>query len=619
MADSLNILCADIGTTSLKMGIISQKGEVLCSVQKFFLSKDKSFIANEWFTSFKEGYKELKNYEINAICISGNGPTIVSENGRTLLWNEKTNESINIPKTSSLYIPRFLSFKKMYSDDWTSSNYIFSCPEFLVFKITNKAITVLPEERFKKAYWTNSELKKFNIEAEKIPPFIFPGNEAGIVSETFANETGLSKVPVFCTGPDFIAALLGTKTVQPKKLCDRCGSSEGINLCSEKPVFKEGFRCLPSVIQGLWNISVLIPESGSLLSDYRKEISAIEKKELSWKEIIDYSLDDKNSEGYRILSELSLSVKNAILSLKKLSKENSICFPSTMSVTGGQAKNTRWLTKKAYDTQMNLQVCNFPDAELTGNAVTALYGLGLFKSLQEASLKTVFTTEKILKTPENNEIKVFNIPKKITTIIFDIDSTLYTSPLYAFEQVDSQIRFWAKKQGLTARDARNKISEFRKNWSKENDGKKISLGNTLLHFGVTIQESIEMRKKLLEPQKFLHKDEKLIKTIKSLKKKYKIICVTNNPVLPARKTLKALGISSLIPTIIGLDTSGKSKPAEEPFLLALKETASLTEECVSVGDRFDMDLRIPLEMGMGGILVRGVDDVYTIEEILQKN
>ena len=38
--------------------------------------------------------------------------------------------------------------------------------------------------------------------------------------------------------------------------------------------------------------------------------------------------------------------------------------------------------------------------------------------------------------------------------------------------------------------------------------------------------------------------------------------------LPARKTLEAIGIASLIPDIIGLDTCGKSKPALEPFQLA---------------------------------------------------
>lgn len=623
MEKTLNILCADIGTTSLKMGIISQKGEVLCSVQKFFSNKNDSFLANQWLLAFKAGCAELSatSVQISAICISGNGPTLAAENGRTLLWNATLSEEIKsaAQKTKSLYIPQFLAFKKNFPDEWNSSRYIFSGPEFVVFKLTGNAISVLPEKRFEPAYWNKTELEKFGIEAEKIPEFVPLGHNAGNATKAAVKEFGIPEVPVFCGGSDFITALLGTATVEPGKICDRSGSSEGINLCAEKPVFKEGFRTLPSAIPGLWNISVIIPESGSILNEYKNEISLLEKKELSWKEIIDYSLDDKNSEGYRILCGLSKSVKNAVLALKKLAQENGLAFCGTMNVTGGQAKNERWLEKKAFDCGINLEICNTPDSELTGNAVVALYGLGIFENLQEAAEKIVFGTKKFLaEPPKIKKIKIFKIPQNLKTIIFDIDLTLYTSPAYAFEQVDVQLRYWAKKRGITAREARNEISEFRKNWSKQHGGKKISLGNTLKNFGVTIQESVEMRRNLLEPANFLSRDEKLIETIKILKQKYKIICVTNNPVLPARKTLDALGISELIPKIIGLDTSGKSKPALEPFELALKETGSKAEECLSVGDRYDMDLSLPLEMGMGAILVGGVSDVYLLPEILKE-
>ena len=216
-------------------------------------------------------------------------------------------------------------------------------------------------------------------------------------------------------------------------------------------------------------------------------------------------------------------------------------------------------------------------------------------------------------------MKLYSIPRKIKTFIFDIDGTLYTSPEFVAEQVDVQIRHYAHINGISEDSARNMIEDYRKKWSAEHGGKKISLGNTLTNFGVTINESVEMRRKLLEPGDFLKKDDRLIKTIEALRKKYKIICVTNNPVLPAKKTLEALGISCLIPKIIGLDTSGKSKPAYEPFLLALKETGSRAEECIAVGDRYDMDLSVPLEMGMGAILVGGVSDVYLLPEILENN
>ena len=215
-------------------------------------------------------------------------------------------------------------------------------------------------------------------------------------------------------------------------------------------------------------------------------------------------------------------------------------------------------------------------------------------------------------------MKTYNIPKNLQTIIFDIDSTLYTNAAYAFEQVDCQVREYAKITGLTADQARKKVAAYRKEFAAKNEGKKVSLGNTLLAFGIPIEQSVEWRKNLLEPALFLSLDEKLIQTLTGLKEKYRMICVTNNPVLPARKTLEARGVSAFFPDIVGLDTCFKSKPALEPFQKACEITQSKAENCLAVGDRYDMDIALPLEMGMGGILVSGVEEVYKLPQLLLK-
>lgn len=213
-------------------------------------------------------------------------------------------------------------------------------------------------------------------------------------------------------------------------------------------------------------------------------------------------------------------------------------------------------------------------------------------------------------------MKIYKIPEKLETIIFDIDSTLYTCAAYAFEQVDCQVREFARIRGISADEGRKMVSDYRKKYALENNGKKISLGNTLLSFGIPIEQSVEWRKSLLEPKDFLQTDSALRTALLKLHEKYKLICVTNNPVLPARKTLEAVGVSDLFTDIVGLDTCFKSKPAVEPFQKACEITSSAAENCLSVGDRYDMDIGLPLEMGMGGILVSGVEEVYQLPEIL---
>ncbi|MBR1638158.1 MAG: HAD hydrolase-like protein [Treponema sp.] len=211
-------------------------------------------------------------------------------------------------------------------------------------------------------------------------------------------------------------------------------------------------------------------------------------------------------------------------------------------------------------------------------------------------------------------MKIYKLPEDPEAFIFDIDSTLYTNNAYAFEQVDCQVREFARERGISAEEARRMVSDYRRKFGLENNGKKISLGNTLLAFGVPIEKSVEWRKKLLEPADFLTYDEKLVEELKILSEKYKMICVTNNPVLPARKTLEAIGVSSFFPEIVGLDTCYKSKPALEPFQTACRLLNLPAENCIAVGDRYDMDISLPLEMGMGGILVSGVEDVYQIHK-----
>lgn len=217
-------------------------------------------------------------------------------------------------------------------------------------------------------------------------------------------------------------------------------------------------------------------------------------------------------------------------------------------------------------------------------------------------------------------MKIYKIPSDLRAFIFDIDSTLYTNQAYAFEQVDCQVRQFAKERGISADEARRMVAEYRKQFAAEHNGSKVSLGNTLLSFGVPIEQSVQWRRELLEPADFLRRDEKLIVELKILQKKYQLICVTNNPVLPARKTLDALGISEFFPEIVGLDTCFKSKPALEPFETAVErlskssESGIKAENCIAIGDRYDMDIALPLKMGMGGILVNGVEEVYQIHK-----
>lgn len=346
------VLSVDIGTTSLKAAFITVEGEVVSFSRDDFSKtpaiKSGNFILDDFFSVYYTLLMQTKNDGLDvcvkAIAFSGNGPSLVDERGNILVWHEKVDE---VPNEVSLFLPRILGFKKKYPDAFKTDRYIYSGPEFLIWQLTGKAITILPEKRFESAYWNNALLEKYNIPVQKMPPFVSIGADCGAVQIKGSNLYG---VPVFGVGPDFVAALIGTGTIAEGRLCDRCGSSEGYNLCVSKYISGDGVRSLPSAIPGLWNASVLIPDS------YK------------------YSVEERIEKS-----------KQAIETLKNLAQTNNLPFPKKMVATGGQTKDKQLMAKKAEALGIQIQICHCSDAELLGDACVAWTSLGVYDSLQSAA------------------------------------------------------------------------------------------------------------------------------------------------------------------------------------------------------------------------------------------
>ena len=213
-------------------------------------------------------------------------------------------------------------------------------------------------------------------------------------------------------------------------------------------------------------------------------------------------------------------------------------------------------------------------------------------------------------------MKILRLPPVIRALAFDVDLTLYTNAEYGQYQIDILIKKAGELRGFSSEEMSGRIEDARKDWSLANGGKKASLSNALTTYGISMEENVRLREQLYEPEKYIKEDKRLRETLDKLSRSYTLGVVTNNPVLIARKTLAALGVSDLFPILVGLDTCMVSKPHEKPFVKFSELSGCAPETCVSVGDRYDIDLATPLEMGMGGILVDGVDDVYELAKFL---
>ncbi|MEW5817043.1 MAG: HAD family hydrolase [Spirochaetota bacterium] len=213
-------------------------------------------------------------------------------------------------------------------------------------------------------------------------------------------------------------------------------------------------------------------------------------------------------------------------------------------------------------------------------------------------------------------MKFFNLPEKISGLIFDIDNTLYECEEFIQAQETGLISRLAEEKGKSFSVMKAEIDLYRQKFAVRNGGKRPSLGNTFVEFGIPIPTSADWRESIIVPEDYLTVDMTLAAVLEKLSRRYGLITVTNNPVSTGKRILRALGVEAYFLDVIGLDKSGVSKPHTIPFHLAAEAIGVKPANCVSIGDRYEVDIEIPLSMGMGGVLVEGIQDTYNLTEVL---
>ena len=400
------VLCADIGTSSLKAALITGSGMPAAFSRQMFLRHYTHHAAQEWLPALHDAAGELASQaepaarSIDAICISGNGPTLVAADGRTLLWNAPAPQQppLTAEAAPSLYIPRLLAFKELFPASWDSSALIMSGPEYLIWQLCGSAVTILPEKRYAAAYWSGGALAAAGLGGteSKLAPFVPPATKAGGLSEAAAHvlqHNGLhipAGTPVYCGAPDFISALVGTNTLHPGAVCDRAGSSEGLNLCTALPASAQGLRTLPSPRENLWNASFLLPESGTRFSAVKQKAERLCGRQLAFAAFVRSCMESGGSnpvfaEGWQLMRRTAAQIAGGMDALAAAAEATGTPRPCSITVTGGQAANDDWNQMKADATGMDIVVPVCRDAELLGDAVFAGCGAGEYKSFAEGA------------------------------------------------------------------------------------------------------------------------------------------------------------------------------------------------------------------------------------------
>lgn len=193
--------------------------------------------------------------------------------------------------------------------------------------------------------------------------------------------------------------------------------------------------------------------------------------------------------------------------------------------------------------------------------------------------------------------------KRIKAIGFDVDGTLYHTPQEMSIEVG---KILIEKAAAALMQDPDELAE---EYLKRRD-KYRSNTQTLNSFGLDGERIFQEVWDGIAVEKYVVKDEKLVKMIGKLKQKYRLFLISNGTGAQIERKLSYLGLDfhDFEPRIYCYD-QGWVKPEPAPFLAAIEALKMKPSEVVYVGDREDVDVEGAKAVGMRAILVGSQSEI----------
>ena len=456
------VLSIDIGTTTCKGALFNQTGQLIEMVKipiSLIATEQGAQEADpwQWSQALAAICAKLSHYRgIRAVVVSGNGPTVVpvydepkvvegivhAPSAFARLWldrravEEAAEISILVGQfvDASFVLPQVLHLGRKNPKVYEKSRWFLSSFEYINYLLTNEVATILHAEDAKRWYWTEEILSSLHLDPGKFPSFKRPGDHIGTVTTLAAKTLGLPEnIPVFAAGPDFLVSILGCAVVAPGMVCDRSGTSEGINLCTHRPLDDDRLMTYLHPVEPYYNVSGIISTSGKAIG-WAKKLMGLEEQSFDAFYAM-MATAPAGSDGLLFLPYLSgerapiwdpdargvftgLSLSSAKTHLLRSVAEG-VCLAmydvievmeelggvvTALRITGGPSESAFLNQLKADVTGRPVSIPEVGDAELVGSMVIGRTALHDYTSFAEAANDLVAIGREYQPTADNRSL-----------------------------------------------------------------------------------------------------------------------------------------------------------------------------------------------------------------------
>jgi putative hydrolase of the HAD superfamily len=203
----------------------------------------------------------------------------------------------------------------------------------------------------------------------------------------------------------------------------------------------------------------------------------------------------------------------------------------------------------------------------------------------------------------------------ICGVVFDLDGTLYVCDAFSALIQEAATDYIAGLKGISRPDAELLMAATRLRLTEDN-GTVQTLSAVCVELGGSVRELHSYFAGKLRPEACLVRDERVVLLLERLSEKFPLYIYTNNNRELATRIISYLGLEGLFRSIFTIDETWVGKPDEEMLSRVLGEIGLSPAEALFVGDRYDIDLRLPEQFGCPVYLSQSVEQLLRLEELL---